>query len=228
MARPSGSSSGSRVKLLFDLDGTLTDSGPGITRSIQHALVGLGRPAPSPSELSWCLGPPLQTSFPDLLGSSDPDLIAQAIALYRERYVAIGMFENAVYPGVRDALEQLSEEGHRLVVATSKPRVNARRILEHFDLLHLFGAVYGSELSGAHADKTSLIRHVLEVEGRDGDACMVGDRRHDVEGARANELTAVGVLWGYGSRAELEEAGADPIVGSVPELVAWTRAAAAR
>lgn len=209
------------MKLLFDLDGTLTDAGPGITRCIQHALGGLGRPVPSALELAWCLGPPLQVSFAELLGNSDPGLIGQALTLYRTRFVAVGMFENSVYPGVRDGLERLSEAGHRLYVATSKPHAYARKILAHFDLLGLFAAVYGSELSGRHGDKASLIRHLLDTEGRDGDPCMVGDRRHDVEGAHANGLGAVGVLWGYGSRAELEEAGADVLVESIPELVEW-------
>jgi phosphoglycolate phosphatase len=209
------------LKLLFDLDGTLTDAGPGITRCIQHALRGLGRPVPSATELGWCLGPPLQASFATLLDNSQPDLVRQAMALYRERFVEVGMFENSVYPGVREGLERLAEAGHRLCVATSKPRVYARQILAHFDLLPLFAAVYGSELSGANGDKTSLIQHLLDSEGRGGNPCMVGDRRHDVEGAHANGLSAVGVLWGYGSRAELQEAGADVLVESVPDLVEW-------
>lgn len=209
------------MKLLFDLDGTLTDAGPGITRCVQHALGALGRSVPSASELGWCLGPPLQVSFAELLGSSVPELIDQAIALYRERFVEVGMFENTVYPGVREGLERLSGAGHQLFIATSKPHVYARQILGHFDLLRLFAAVYGSELSGEHGDKSELIRYLLEREGCDGDACMVGDRRHDVEGAHANGLDAVGVLWGYGSRAELEKAGADALVESMPELVEW-------
>ncbi len=216
---PSGERQG--VKLLFDLDGTLTDAAPGITRCIQHALGCLGWPIPSASALAWCLGPPLQVSFEKLLGVSEPALISQAMALYRERFVDAGMFENSVYPGLRDGLEELSNAGHRLCIATSKPHVYARQILAHFDLLRFFAAVYGSELSGKHSDKASLIRHLLDTEGRDGDPWMVGDRRHDVEGAHANGLGAVGVLWGYGSRAELEEAGADVLVESIRDLVEW-------
>jgi phosphoglycolate phosphatase len=209
------------VKLLFDLDGTLTDAGPGITGCIQHALRGLGRPVPSASELTWCLGPPLQVTFAELLGCSAPDVVDKAIALYRQRFVEVGMFENAVYPGVREGLERLSEAGHQLRIVTSKPHVYAHQILEHFDLLRLFPAVYGSELSGKNGDKASLIQHLLDREGRDRDPFMIGDRRHDVEGARANGLGAVGVLWGYGSRTELEEAGADVLVESMAELVKW-------
>jgi phosphoglycolate phosphatase len=131
------------------------------------------------------------------------------------------MFENAVYPGVREGLAELRRAGHRLWVVTSKPHVYAREILAHFDLLPMFVAVYGSELSGENTEKPSLIRHALGAEASDGRPCMVGDRRHDVEGAHANGLRAVGVLWGYGSRAELEAAGADVLVASMPELVSW-------
>jgi phosphoglycolate phosphatase len=167
------------------------------------------------------VGPPLQVTFAELLGRSTSDLVDQALALYRERFVEVGMFENAVYPGVREGLERLAEAGHQLRVATSKPHAYARQILEHFDLLRLFPAVYGSELSGKHGDKASLIHHLLETEGRDGDPRMIGDRRHDVEGAHANSLGAIGVLWGYGSRTELQEAGADVLVESMAELVEW-------
>jgi phosphoglycolate phosphatase len=209
------------VRLLFDLDGTLTDAGPGITRCIQHALGRLGRPVPPASQLAWCIGPPLRASFAELLASSDPGLVDQAIAIYHERFVEVGMFENAVYPGVRDGLVRLSGVGHGLWVATSKPHLYARRILEHLKLLGLFAGVYGSELSGERADKVSLIRHLLDAEGRDGECYMVGDRRHDVEGAHANGVGAVGVLWGYGTKAELERAGADVLVRSMAELVDW-------
>ena len=207
------------MKLLFDLDGTLTDPGRGITRCVQHALVRLGRPAPPASDLAWCVGPPLRESFAELLGSSEPRLISEALAHYRERFASVGMFENAVYPDVREGLVQLRGAGHRLWVATSKPHVYAREILAHFDLLQMFAAVHGSELSGERGDKVALIRHVLDVERFDTRPCMVGDRRHDVEGAHANGLEAIGVLWGYGTRAELEAAGADALVASMPELV---------
>lgn len=209
------------MRLLFDLDGTLTDSGCGVTRCVQHALERLGRTVPSASELAWCVGPPLKDCFAELLGSSNPDLIDHALALYRKRFVDAGMFENRVYPGVHEGLRQLSRAGHQLRVTTSKPHVYARQILAHYQLLELFTSVYGSELSGEHADKVSLIRQILDAEGRDGDSHMIGDRRHDVEGAHANGLGAVGVLWGYGSRAELEKAGADVLVESMAELVEW-------
>ena len=209
------------MRLLFDLDGTLTDSGGGITRCIQHALSGLGRPAPPAADLAWCVGPPLRESFTRLLGTTDTALVDQALELYRERFVSVGMFENIVYPGVREGLRRLGEAGHQLWVVTSKPHVYARQILAHFDLLPRFMGVYGSELSGERSDKVSLVRHVLESERCDTRPCMVGDRRHDVEGAHANGLKAIGALWGYGSKAELEAAGADALFASMRELVEW-------
>jgi len=207
------------VKLLFDLDGTLTDPGSGITRCLRYALAALGKPVPAASDLGWCVGPPLRGTFAELLGSGDPELLDQAIALYRERFEAVGMFENAVYPGVVDGLRQLRMAGHELWVVTSKPQVYARRILVHFDLRDAFVAVYGSELSGVNADKGRLLRQVLAAEGFQGRPCMIGDRRHDVEAAHANGLPAVGVLWGYGSREELVAAGADALVESMRQLV---------
>ena len=209
------------MRLLFDLDGTLTNPGSGITRCLRHALEGLGRPAPRASELAWCVGPPLRESFARLLGTSDASLIDEAVALYRERFASVGMFENAVYPDVRGGLVELRDAGHQLWVVTSKPHVYARRILAHFGLLDLFVAVHGSELSGERSDKGLLLRDVLGAERWDTLPYMVGDRRHDVEGAHANGLQAIGVLWGYGGRAELEAAGADVLVGSMPELVEW-------
>jgi phosphoglycolate phosphatase len=210
------------VRLLFDLDGTLTDPGTGITRCIQHALSGLGRPVPSSRDLAGCVGPPLRDSFAALLGTEDAVVVERAIALYRQRFASVGMFENEVYPGVAAGLERLRAGRHELLVVTSKPHVYAREILAHFGLLPTFATVYGSELSGERADKASLLRHVLAVEGPREGSFMVGDRRHDVEGAHANGLEAVGVLWGYGSRAELEAAGADELVESMSELVEWT------
>ena len=208
-----------QVNLLFDLDGTLTDAGDGIIRCIQHALAGLG--APSGADLRWCVGPPLQDSFGELLGTQDQEQIDRAIALYRERFVATGMFENAVYPGVADGLRQLRAAGHALWVVTSKPHEFARKILAHFELRDAFAEVYGSEFSGLHADKRDLLRHVLSAERFAEPPWMIGDRRHDVEAAHANGLRAVGVTWGYGSGAELQAAGADVMVESMQELIEW-------
>jgi phosphoglycolate phosphatase len=209
------------MRLFFDLDGTLTDSGPGITRCFQHALTCLGRPAPDASALRSCIGPPLRHSYTTLLQGGHDALVDQALILYRERFRSVGMFENSVYPGVREGLGALRAAGHPLCVVTSKPYVYARQILQHFELLGMFTAVYGPELGDESGDKPTLIARALATEG--GAAAMVGDRRHDVEGARANGLVAIGVLWGYGTRAELERAGAEVLVASMPELVGWVR-----
>lgn len=211
------------MNLLFDLDGTLTDAGPGIAGCIRHALAELGRPAPAAADLGWCIGPPLRDSFAALLADDDPTLPDRAVALYRQRYETAGLFENSVYPGIADGLLELRADGHELRVATSKPHVYARRILAHFGLHESFAEVYGAELSGVNADKRELIRHVLSAELFNERPWMIGDRRHDIEGAHANGLPAVGVLWGYGSRSELQAAGADLLVESMEDLVAWTR-----
>jgi len=196
------------MNILFDLDGTLTDPREGIVGCIRHALCELGRACPPDRELERFIGPPLQESFFGLL-SADSAKVAAAMRLYRERFAATGMFENVVYPEMETALAALKDRGAALYVATSKPAVFAERILEHFGLARYFEAIHGSELDGTRADKGELIAHVLGMHGMAAaEACMVGDRRHDMQGAAANGLRAVGVLWGYGSRDELLAAGA--------------------
>lgn len=209
------------MNVFFDLDGTLTDSAAGITRCIAYALEKLGRPAASDESLRGCLGPPLQATLPKLLGSEDAELAAAALRLYRERFASIGIFENSVYPGVPDVLGELRSSGHRLFVSTSKPTVYAARILDHFDLRQHFAAIYGSELTGERTDKAELLGHILQEQEQcveAGSCVMVGDRRHDVIGARANGVRSIGALWGYGGEAELVEAGADAICQSPLEL----------
>ncbi len=190
----------------FDLDGTLTDPKEGIIGCIRYALEKLGAPQPdSDDDLTWCIGPPLLGSFEHLVGDKAPE----ALALYRERFGDVGLFENAVYPGIREVLEELAGQGRRLFVATSKPTVYAVRILEHFELHDFFEHIYGSELDGTRADKTELLAWVLaQSELQASSAVMIGDRRHDVIGARNNGIDAIGVLYGYGSSDELSEAGA--------------------
>ncbi len=212
---------------LFDLDGTLTDPKPGITGCIQFALARLGRPAPSVDALEWCIGPPLRDSFARLLETRDTDVLDAALGLYRERFAAEGLYENALYPGIPGALETLRANGFRTYVATSKPRVFALRILEHFRLTSLFDGVHGSELDGTRSDKADLIAHVLKVESL-GPAVMIGDREHDMVGARANGLRAVGVTYGYGSAEELLASGAEVLVEAPEDLpraidVLWGR-----
>ena len=209
------------MHLLFDLDGTLTDPFTGITRCIQHALGELGRPVPPAEELKWCIGPPLKESVATLLGPGHAHLAGKALDGYRERFGVVGLLENETYPEVRGVLSELRRRGHRLHVATSKPTVFARRIVDHFALSEFFSSVEGSELDGARCDKTALIAHVLQRQGiTPADAVMIGDREHDVIGARANGLAAVGVLWGYGSRDELITAGAFMCAAEPLDLIA--------
>ncbi len=207
------------MQLLFDLDGTLTDPGLGITRCLAHALEQLGRPAPGRAELERYIGPPLQQNFSELLGSSDDELISEAIARYRDRFGEVGLFENEVYPGIPELLRELREAGHELRVVTSKPTVYAARITAHFELDGHFAEIHGSELSGERTDKAELLAHLLDTEPLTREDCvMIGDRSHDVRGARANGLRSIGVLWGYGSRNELTEAGADQLCADLGEL----------
>jgi phosphoglycolate phosphatase len=154
------------------------------------------------------------------LGTDDPELNARTIAIYRERYAKLGLFESSVYPGISSGLSALSAAHFRLFVVTSKPEVFAKRIIDHFELGPHFERVYGSELTGERSDKGELIQHVLANEGlSDSKTWMIGDRMHDIRGAKQNRLRSAGVLWGYGSRAELTEAGADALFSEMPELV---------
>ena len=196
---------------LFDLDGTLTDPKVGITRSVQYALERLGRPVPEADALTWMIGPPLIAGFTELLGGTHD--VQEAVRLYRERYSDVGLFENEVYAGIPALLRQLQGRDLRLYVATSKLNVFARRILDHFDLSSSFVEIYGSEPDNRNADKSDLIRHILDRERFDpARAVMIGDRKHDAIGARANGIASIGVTWGYGSRQELKDAGAACLV----------------
>ena len=208
--------------VLFDLDGTLTDSRPGIVNSALYALRrfnetrGANLAIPRPESLTFLLGPPLQDSFVKLAGPANAPAL---VALYRERYDPVGMLENSVFPGVVPALEALAAMNYRLLVATSKNEIYARRILEHFGLARFFLAVHGAEADGARSNKGELIAYVLKTHDIDPrSAAMIGDREHDVWGAKKAGVWAIGVLWGYGSRAELTSAGADPLLESPSEI----------
>jgi phosphoglycolate phosphatase len=204
--------------VLFDLDGTLTDPAVGITRCIQYALERLNRPPQSQSALEAYIGPPLRSTFAALLESTDAELLETAVAFYRERFSTTGLFENELYAGVPLMLEKLRDAGYSLFVATSKVGLYAERILVHFHLAQFFGGVYGSTLAGLYDDKSDLLRHLLEQESLAAtETIMVGDRKHDVFAAHANGLCALGVTYGYGTREELAEAGADALCDSPPE-----------
>jgi phosphoglycolate phosphatase len=210
------------LHLLFDLDGTLTDPFPGITTCIQHALAALDRPISSAEDLRWCIGPPLKESFATLLGPGHVHLVDDAVAMYRERFGVSGLFENALYPGIEDSLGELQARGYKLHVATSKPGLYAERIIDHFGLCKYFDSLTGSELDGTRSDKTSLIRFVLKRHSiLPEQAIMIGDRHHDIFGARENGVAGLGVLWGFGTREELEAAGAYACIDSPKLLRVW-------
>jgi phosphoglycolate phosphatase len=208
------------MNLFFDLDGTLTDSKPGIVASIRHALRAVDVEPPPVDEIARLIGPPTQDAFARLLGTTDRASIDRAVQAYRDRFASVGMFENSVYPGVLDGLGALRARDFDMWVVTSKPQVYAQTIVEHFGLRGFFREVYGPELSGERSDKGELIAYILGVERlRTADTWMIGDRMHDIVGAKKNGVHAAGVLWGYGSREELRDAGADVLYEAMPDLV---------
>jgi phosphoglycolate phosphatase len=212
------------MNLLFDLDGTLTDPFVGITASIRFVLAQLGRSAPPPDDLRWCIGPPLKESFKRLLDTDDGRMAETALAHYRARFGTVGLFENVVYNDIPETLAALKAGGHTLYVATAKPRVFAQRIIDFFDLHRYFKSVYGSELDGTCSVKSDLIAHILTRQNLSTpETVMIGDRGEDMAGARHNGVTACGVLWGYGSRAELEDAGACFCLTAPAELLSALR-----
>jgi len=207
--------------VLFDLDGTLTDPKIGITRSIQHALASLGKVPPGEDELLWCIGPPLQHSFAKLLDTEDPALLSTAVARYRDRFSTVGLFENDLYAGIPEMLSGLRARGFRTFVATSKPRVFAERILDHFGLSPLLDGTYGSELDGTRSDKGELLAHLLAAESLDPEGVlMVGDREHDMAGGAKCGIRCIGVTYGYGSEEELLGHGAAGLAGTPAEIIA--------
>ena len=194
--------------LFFDLDGTLTDSGPGILASVAYALRKLGVEPPEPEKLRPFIGPPLLWSFAHFYGF-DEEKSREGVRLYREYFTAGGMFENSVYPGIPEAMERLRAAGFRLAVATSKPEPFSRQIISHFRLDGYFEAVCGATMDETRTEKADVIRYALATLGAaPEESLMVGDREHDVLGARAAGVSCLGALWGYGGREELTQAGA--------------------
>ena len=194
--------------ILIDLDGTLTDPKVGITTSARYGLEKVGRPIPESENIDWIIGPPLKASLAKLLKVDANDVLAeQALLGYRERFAVTGLYENHVFEDVAATLEALKSKGYRLFLATAKPEVYARQILEHFNLLKYFEYPYGSELNGERTNKGELITYILEKEQLKPEEClMVGDREHDILGARKNGIETIAVEYGYGSSAELDEA----------------------
>lgn len=208
--------------VLFDLDGTLTDPGLGITNSVMHALRRFGVEPPEREKLYPFIGPPLLWSFHQFYGF-DEQQCADAVRYYREYFADRGIFENTLYPAIPQALRRLQAAGLRLAVATSKPEDFAKRIITHFGLEPYFELVVGSLMDEKRTAKAEVIALVLEKLGaQPGQCVMVGDREYDVLGAKQNGMACIGVLYGYGSRAELEAAGADQIAATpedIPPLI---------
>ncbi len=208
--------------VLLDLDGTLTDPRTGITRCIRYALEKLGVEAPAEESLAWCIGPPLRDSFALLLDTRDRGLLDRAVKLYRERFSAVGIFENEPYPGIHEALDRIRSAGRPVFLATSKPRVFAVKILRHFGMEGYFHGVHGSRLDGGLSGKTDLVAHVLRVRRLDpGSSIMVGDRSHDILGGRANGTMTAGAAWGFGSMEELLRACPDLIFASPDHMAGF-------
>ncbi|MBQ7379567.1 MAG: HAD family hydrolase [Clostridia bacterium] len=205
---------------LFDLDGTLTDPGEGITRSVQYALAKFGINVENRQELFCFIGPPLHESFEVYYGFSRPDAM-KAVDYYREYYAVKGIFENLVYDGIRETLADLQAAGIKICLATSKPEYYAKQILEHFGLDGYFTAVAGSNMDGTRTKKAEVVeRALMLLDNPDVRECvMIGDREHDVLGGKAHGLDTLGVLFGYGSREELERAGATYIAAKPAEIV---------
>jgi phosphoglycolate phosphatase len=205
---------------LFDLDGTLIDSEHGIIACVRHALAKLDVPAPSQEELRNWIGPPLRHSFAPLL-DHDPLRIDAAVEYYHERFHTDGWREHAIYPGIETLIQRLLASDHQLAVVTSKPQRHAAPIIAHLPFGDAFLRLYGPRPNSAHSEKASMIAAALADFGaRPEQTVMIGDRRFDIEGAVANDVRGIGVLWGFGSRAELEQAGASAIAATPDELAA--------
>lgn len=204
--------------ILFDLDGTLTDSGEGIMNCAQLGLEHFGIPVPPREKLREFVGPPLHEMFVKF--GVPEDKADEAVAVYRSRYNPIGKFENVPYPGIREMLQRLKEQGHILCVATSKPETISIEILEHFHLDGFFDCICGATFDRSRTNKDAVIAYLLSQKGNSENAVMVGDTKFDVLGAAKHGIPTIGVAWGYGSVADMLQAGAKAIAYSVDELLA--------
>lgn len=207
--------------ILFDLDGTLTDPKPGITKCVQYALAKMGIDEPDCDKLTPFIGPPLAKAFKEFYQMNDQQAV-QAIAYYRERFSTVGLYENSVYPGIPELLGRLTEQGNKMVIATSKPTVFSVKILDYFHLSTYFSLIIGSNLDGTRVEKSEVIAFALaELGDVDRESViMVGDRKHDIFGARDNGIDAIAVSYGYGSQDELRQASPKYTVQTVEELAA--------
>jgi phosphoglycolate phosphatase len=206
--------------VLLDLDGTLSDSRPGIEACFRQTLLALGHDPAAAGDLTWAVGPPIKVSIARLIAPFGDDRVDEAVAIYREQYSATGLYDCTVYPGVADMLSALRDRGMVMCIATSKRRDFAERVMDFLGLRSYVRAVHGAEPGGGLDRKQDLLAHILMVEHFVAAECvMLGDRLHDIEAAKANAIRSIGALWGYGGRAELEEAGADAIAAAPEEVV---------
>lgn len=203
--------------ILFDLDGTLTDSGEGIINCAAMTLERFGLPVPTKEEMRVFVGPPLHETF--IKFGIPEDRADEAIAIYRERYVPIGAYENTPYPGIENLLATLQQAGHRLYVATSKPEAMSIKILEHFDMAKYFTKICGAATDRSRSTKEAVIAYLLKETGEAGNMVMVGDTVYDVLGAKALGIPCIGVAWGYGEAVDMEKAGAAYIANTMEELL---------
>ena len=208
--------------ILFDLDGTLTDSGEGIMKCAKLALEHYGIPVPELEALRVFVGPPLHDSF--VRFGVPEEEAANAIAIYRSRYLTVGKFENFPYPGIEDLLKDLKARGFRLYVATSKPESTSIEILDHFGLSQYFDMICGATMGTSRSSKASVIAWLLEQTGLKDNMIMVGDTAFDVIGAKAHGIPTIGVSWGYGTVADMEQAGAIAIAHTMDQLKALLNA----
>jgi phosphoglycolate phosphatase len=205
--------------ILLDLDGTLSDSRPGIVDCFRHTLLELGHDPSAAGDLTWAVGPPIAVSLQRMIAPFGDDRVDMALTIYRERYTTVGIYDCSVYPGVVAMLDSLRSAGYTMCIATSKRRDFAERVIDYLELRSYVRGVYGAIPGGALDHKQDLLVHILAAEKLTAACCvMVGDRLHDIEAAKANAMRSIGALWGYGGRAELEQAGADAIA-TVPNDV---------
>jgi phosphoglycolate phosphatase len=212
---------GMKDAVLLDLDGTLSDSRPGIEGCMRAAMAELGHPLDPAENLDWAIGPPTEDVFTRLLAPFGGGPIADCVAVYRKHYAAGGWSDNTPYPGIAAALASLGAAGYPMYLATSKRVDFARMILEHFDFARHFTAIHGAEMDGSRSHKPEMIAHIVASYGLDPKRCvMIGDRAFDIAGAHANGMRGLGVLWGYGSEAEFDQAGADGVIAAPSGILA--------
>ncbi len=217
------------MHLLFDLDGTLVDSFPGISRSINQTLATVGRDPLPEAELRQFVGKRLAVIFSTLLGAEDEALVDRAVEIYRPLFDEVGILDSRVFPGIPQALATLREAGHSMQVVTVRSIGSARLVVRHFGLDRFFDAVHGPDRGQRSGDKADLVRAALDVAGANpSETIMIGDRADDIRAARAHGVHAVAVNWGYGTHDELRDAVPDYFVKTIDELVSYAAGAALR